>query len=527
MLGHAADRGRTFSDRAFSGTIIPSLVSWLRAELLGHSTRAATYRSQLPDELSSVTPLALRRALLDHAAQALSSQLVSREEISIWDAYRGLSKPPRSAVVVAAQHGVTSAYVVSASRRVERVLARRQFRVTAAPSPTEESQRELAELHTSLMLDGAQDVPLAAFADLQRERGVMVPSPRGIVERHLRQQAKAALRRRLDMGYVRPSLPSSSGLPALDPEFIGRTLAADSSSIWATRDQVAAAVASWQLERRPVTDVPLRFRLEAWHLRLRLWREDEDIRALYGSRVIRLLAGRTLGALYSLREDAVVLEAHGYQRAAAKTCEAALSLLPNLKAPPEMIDLEYGSLFSRLALALGPATSGGDMNDRHTMLDRALECFARGDPSHLPTQEPGMARNRIDLELTHHRLSERHHRGRPGRPGISRERIDSVERALDLLGDPMRMLVWRITKLRWALAAGDTETFVAGAQEFVDIYLAMPEPLRNQARRYRTLLASARSRGGRDWRALDLPPVPTDARLLVLPGEPATWIEGK
>jgi hypothetical protein len=524
MPRRLADEDVASPELTLSGVDVSLLVSWLRAEGLGHSTRAAAYRAQLPDELSLASPAALRRALLRHVTEVQRDRLVSRDDARIWDSYRGLSEPPLSGVAVAALHGVTAADVVSISRRVERVLARRELRVNVAPSPGGRSQRKLAELHTSLVLADPRDVSLAALADLQREHGVMVPSPRGRVERHRRQRGAAVLRRRLQMGHIQTSRPRTSNLPDLDPEFVRAALEVDPSNIWATRDQVAAAVASWELERRPITDVPARLRLDAWRLRLRFWREDEDIRALYASRVIRGLAGQTLDSLPSLRDDAIVLGAHGYQHAAKEACDAALYLLPRVKAPPEMVEVERGAILSRQAVTAPPA-SGRAMAERRMLLDRALESYAEGNPAEIPTQTAGMARNLIDIELTHHRLSERPQRGRPGRPGISRERIDATEQAVDGLSDPLRSLTWRVTKLRWALAVGDAETFAVGAREFIDQYHTIPEPLRNQARRYRTLLTQAQGRRSRIWRALDLPPVPGDHRTLLRPAEPVIWIE--
>ncbi len=282
-------------------------------------------------------------------------------------------------------------------------------------------------------------------------------------------------------------------------------------------------MASWQLERRALTDVPASLRLDAWRLRLRLWREDEDIRALYASRVIRGLGGQTLDSLPSFRDDAIVLGAHGYQQAAQDACEAALFLLPRMSAPPEMVEVERGAILSRQAVALAPA-SGREMTEKRRLLEEALAAYAEGDPSEIPTQTAGLARTLVDIELAHHRLNGQQQRGRPGQPGISPERIAATEHAVDLLGDPLRSLTWRVTKLRWALAAGDTEAFAVGAQEFMDFYYAIPEPLRNQARRYRTLLSQARSRRSRRWKMLELPPVPGDPHTLVRPGEPVTWI---
>jgi len=323
------------------------------------------------------------------------------------------------------------------------------------------------------------------------------------------------------MSPVAP-FPRPARLPTLDVEQVAAAIDLDRSGGWDDRRAaVRIAVDSWLLELRDTRRaLPADLLLPAWRIRHRIWREDEDIRALGAGRIIRALDDDPNVLVDSLRDDAIVLQAHGYGELAGQFCERALKVLERSEGEPRMLLAQRAVLLGRRVVAEPANGAPAHLLRRRRLLDQAMSSAAEAGVQALREHGPRMLRHAIDAQIEHHLARIRGARGRPPRLTLDENEVEQARCAVDELADPLLLVAWQTTDMRWALAAGSPGDFEQAACAFAERYERLPVALRNQAWRYRALISRARRRG-RSWQ-MELPSEPLVDATPAARGEPTT-----
>jgi hypothetical protein len=284
-------------------------------------------------------------------------------------------------------------------------------------------------------------------------------------------------------------------------------IAADEQYVWnSRRASLRSEVERWRLRERDVMKMPRDVAVRAWELQRRIWREDEDFRTLNASRVLRALTGGSLAAVHCFRDDAIVLQAHGYPNLAVRACELAMAILCDLELEPWVIAVEKGQILGRQAVAMPMSGEFGGRKRKRQLLDRAIDVTISGGAAAERTGLATLMRQQVALEVQWHSATRR-----PGRPSalhLAEDVLQDVSDAVDAKRhDSLLRTTWQATLMRWALAAGSPRDFQDAADRFITRLNALGVPLSNQSWRYRTLFHAARKRKG-TWAHLDLPEPP-------------------
>jgi hypothetical protein len=392
--------------------------------------------------------------------------------------------------------------------RVERQLAKRPFYPPAQPD-TRDTEHCIADLHVRLAWHQSLDpVEWAALRRLKRELGHPTADGPG-VSRHRRR--RAADRQRRDLLRSSPTLtpvPTSSKLVRLNLTTVSQILALDNPYVWDHHDLLRGELKLWQLSHRDVACLPRDVAIRAWGLQCRVWREDEDIRAVAAARILRQLTGDSLETVHSLRDVAIVLQAHGYRQLSVKACTAALRVLGTLELEPWVQATERGQVLARQGLVKPTYGRLAEYRDKLRLLDQAYDATIAGGE---PAERAGLAdiqRKRVEIEIEHHAAVIRSAVGRPKHLHLDDALLTRADAAVEQKrGDSLLRATWHATLMRWALAAGSPTDFVRAAEEFASRLQDLKTSLPNQYWKYRALVNVVDKRKGA-WRHLDLPPFP-------------------
>ncbi len=501
---HEKERIATGSALRASPSDIAALSRWARATWRGERRRASSARARIPSRFKSLSAEDVTVMLRNAVRTAIQAGDLSHSEGRRWLEYRSLVERSAAEQGIGRDPHDTPRAARSMAERVERLLARRPLHPPRGGS-SRPRQGQLVALHTRLAWDRETDPAVwVALDEVRREAGHAVSVARGHVPAQRKRRAAARLR----AAMARPPdrlRPARSGapLPELDAQDVLAVVQADDRDNWTHRRVVRERVDEWRLEERDFRTLPRDVAVRAWSLRRRLWREDEDIRALQASRVVRALAPGSLAAVHSYRDDAIVLQAHGYADLAVAACRNAHHLVGVLD-DPRLAAHERGQILGRMAIASPPTGTDADRQSRLRLHARAMEETEAGGQAAWDRELPGLLRREIDIEIGHHLARSRGHRGRPERLVLDETVLHQAEMAVERLGNPLLAATWRTTVMRWALAAGDALEFQRAAEVFSDRLLALNSPLPNQAWRYRALYTAATRRRGL-WSRIDLP----------------------
>jgi hypothetical protein len=429
--GHNQTRASaTTSALRLSAAEIAAASRWVRGVWLGQDSLAARARAQLSEPLRHLTPQQVTQMLWNAVDICVASGRVTSKDARLWLAHRALIEIGDARGALRRQPP-TSRSVRTTCERVERELARVDLYVPRRSKP-ERHDALLAALHSRLAWRVEQDdAEWAALNHLRLQAGHDVVSERGNVARHRRQRIARRQRRDLarPLGPVRP-VPQMAPLPPLDFATMAVVLAADDLYVWdSRRASTRSEVAKWRLYERDVMKMPRDLAVRAWSLQRRIWREDEDFRALNASRVLRSLAGDSLEAVHCFRDDAIVLQAHGYPALAFAACERALAILRHLELEPWVAAVEKGQILGRAAVTMPMSGEIDRRNRKRWLLDRAIDVTLAGGAAAERTGLATLMRQQIELEVQWHLACRR-----PGRPaclhladGVLQGANDAVE----------------------------------------------------------------------------------------------------